>query len=70
MSPNPVENNVVTRFLLGLAVILGLFLGGGAGGALLGRFSFPYSTGIGVLLGSLVVFVAFAAWYTRYDATT
>ncbi len=67
MSPNPVEQNVVTRFLLGFAVILGMMLGGAAGGSLASLVDVPYAGVSGVFLGSVIVFGAFSVWYTRYD---
>lgn len=67
MSPNPVERNVVTRFLLGLVVVLGMMLGGAAGGSIASGIGVPYGDVGGVLLGAASVFLAFAAWYTRYD---
>jgi predicted MFS family arabinose efflux permease len=68
MRTNPVERNFVTRFVMGLAVIVGMFLGGGAGGWLLGSVGVAYAGVLGTLLGSAAVFVAFTAWYRRYDA--
>lgn len=67
MARNPIEQNFVTRFILGL-VIIGLM---SAGGAVLARplASFAGSTAgfVGMFLGALLVFVLFARWYTRYD---
>jgi hypothetical protein len=67
MDRNPVEDNPVTRFIFGMGVILAMFLGGGIGGALLGRVDAPFATPAGVLLGALVVFVAVSLLYGRYD---
>lgn len=68
MARNPVENNPVTRFLVGLAVVAGMFVGGAAGGGLFAALSVPYAALVGVLLGSGAVFGAFAVAYSRYDA--
>ncbi|MHB9287697.1 hypothetical protein ACKVMT_11755 [Halobacteriales archaeon Cl-PHB] len=67
MVSTPVENNFVTRFLLGLAVIVAMFVGAEAVGRLFTRLDVPYGTNLGVLVGALLVFLAFAAWYTRYS---
>jgi len=68
MARNPVERNFVTQFLLGIVVITGMFVGGGVGGYAVGRVGVPYDSVVGVMLGSLLVFAAFAVWYSRYDA--
>ena len=67
MDQNPVADNPVTRFLFGLGVILAMFVGGGIGGTLFGRVGIPFGTAVGVLLGAVVVFVAVAVLYRRYD---
>jgi uncharacterized membrane protein YccC len=67
MDQNPVEDNPVTRFVFGLAVILAMFVGAGVGGALFGRVDAPFATAAGVLLGAVVVFVTVAVLYRRYD---
>jgi hypothetical protein len=68
MSPNPVERNPVTRFLLGLAVIVGMMVGAQLlAGALL-SVEFPYGALVGAVVGSLLVFGGFVVWYARYDA--
>lgn len=69
MARSPVERNVVTRFLLGLAVIAGMMIGATAGGRLFATLAVPFASVAGVLVGALAVFVAFAVWYTRYDAS-
>ncbi|WP_254544021.1 hypothetical protein [Halomarina pelagica] len=69
MGNNPVEDNFVTRFLLGLAVIFAMMIGGGAiGGAFL-SLGVPYGDWLGVAVGSVLVFVAFVVLYRRYDAS-
>jgi hypothetical protein len=68
MSTNPVEANVVTRFILGFAVIAAMMLGGGAGGAALGRLDLPYGGVVGTALGAILVFIGFIVLYRRYDA--
>ena len=68
MGQNPIENNLVTRFLLGFAVVVAMILGGElVGGALL-RLDVPYGDWIGVAIGAAVVFLVFTALYRRYDA--
>ncbi|HMB49533.1 hypothetical protein [Natronoarchaeum rubrum] len=69
MERNPVENNFVTRFLLGLAVVFGMVLGGGAVGWSLSTAGLPFGVWIGTAVGALAVFIAFAVWYGRYDAS-
>jgi len=69
MAQNPVERNFVTRFVLGLGVILAMMAAGGLTGQLFSTFEFPYATAVGVFIGALAAFVVFAAWYTRYDAS-
>lgn len=69
MTRNPVERNVVTRFLLGLAVLLGMMVGGAGGAAVFRRLGVPYADWTGVFAGAVVVFLAFAVVYTRYDAS-
>lgn len=69
MTTNPVEENVVTRFILGLAVIFAMMLGGGAVGSALGATPFPYGGVLGVGTGAVLVFVGFAVLYRRYDAS-
>lgn len=66
---NPVEANVVTRFILGLGVILAMMVGGGATGQVVGETGIPYGEGAGVAVGALVVFLAFVVVYRRYDAS-
>lgn len=69
MTQNPVEENFVTRFLLGLAVIFAMTIGGGAVGTTFSDVGLPYGAWIGVAVGAIAVFVAFAALYGRYDAS-
>jgi hypothetical protein len=68
MASNPVEQNVVTRLILGFAVV-GLMA---AGGAVVARpfasLAGPAAGFIGMFVGAFVVFVLVAWWYTRYDA--
>lgn len=66
---NPVEANVVTRFVLGLGVILAMMVGGGAAGRAVGGTGLPYAEGTGVALGALAVFLGFVVVYRRYDAS-
>lgn len=69
MSRNPVEENVVTRFLLGAAVIFAMMVGGGAVGSVGTSLGIPYGGWMGVTLGAVAVFVGFTALYRRYDAS-
>ena len=66
MASNPIEENPVTRWLLGMAVIVGMMLGGAAGAQAFSTFAFPYANVLGVLVGALLVLVGFSVWYTRY----
>ena len=69
METNPVERNVVTRFILGFAVIFGMMLGAAVGAGLLGVLGLGNLRVLGVAGGALAVFLGFAVWYTRYDAS-
>lgn len=68
MVTNPVEENVVTRFLLGFAVIVAMMMGAGAGGYVLRTLDFPYAEVMGVVIGAMFVFIGFVVLYRRYDA--
>lgn len=67
MPTNPVEENVVTRFILGFTVILAMMGGGGAVGGFLDTTAAPYGGVLGTALGALLVFVGFTVLYRRYD---
>lgn len=69
MSLNPVEENFVTRFILGFAVIVAMFAGGGAVGSTLQSSEVPYGGVLGTALGAIVVFLVFVVLYRRYDAS-
>lgn len=69
MTQNPVEDNVVTRFLLGLAVFLAMALGGQAVASVFASLGVPYAAWTGVGVGAVAVLVAFILLYTRYDAS-
>lgn len=69
MGNNPVEDNFVTRFLLGFAVIFAMMLGGQMVGKALVSFDIPYGRWIGVAVGAILVFVVFSGLYRRYDAS-
>ncbi len=69
MATNPVEENVVTRFILGFAVIFAMMLGAGALGSVLRDTAIPFGGWIGVLLGAVLVFIGFVVVYRRYDAS-
>lgn len=68
MASNPVEENFVTRFLLGMAVLLAMVLGGGAVGQFFQNAGVPYGDWLGAGLGMIVVFAVFTVLYRRYDA--
>lgn len=68
MATNPIEENFITRFILGFAVIMAMMIGGGAGGYGLRTLDFPYGGVVGVTIGALVVFIGFVGLYRRYDA--
>ncbi|GAA0677911.1 hypothetical protein ACFQDG_02720 [Natronoarchaeum mannanilyticum] len=67
MEQNPVEDNFVTRFLLGAAVIFAMSMGGAAAAELFRRVGMPYGAWVGTLVGAIAAFVAFAILYRRYD---
>ncbi|KYH26728.1 hypothetical protein HAPAU_18320 [Halalkalicoccus paucihalophilus] len=69
MPRNPVERNVVTRFILGFAVLTLMYVVGGAVGGPLVSMAGPVAGFIGVFVGALVAFALFAHWYARYDAS-
>ncbi|MDZ7730268.1 MAG: hypothetical protein U5K37_03975 [Natrialbaceae archaeon] len=69
MSTNSIEDNLITRFILGFAVILAMTVGGGAVGGALSALQVPYGAWVGVAFGALVVFAGFVGLYRRYDAT-
>ena len=66
MANNPVEANPVTRWLLGMAVILLMFLGAGGIGWLAGRTDLPFARPVGAAVGAAAVLVVVGAWYWRY----
>ena len=71
MSSASLQDNVVVQFLVGLVVITAMFGGGGVGAVVVGSLGFPYADVVGVFLGSLLVFLAFAALYARsHDGRT
>ncbi|MFC6615887.1 hypothetical protein ACFQAS_13180 [Halopenitus salinus] len=67
MENNPVENNFITRFILGFAVIIAMMIGGRAVGGVLISADIPYGDWIGVAIGAIAVFGVFAVLYQRYD---
>lgn len=69
MVHNPIERNVVTRFILGFAVITSMYVGGGVVAGPLVSIAGPVAGFVGMFLGALVVFIAFAHWYARYDGS-
>ncbi|SNZ04245.1 hypothetical protein SAMN06269185_0497 [Natronoarchaeum philippinense] len=69
MNQNPVEDNFVTRFILGIAVIFLMSVGGGAVGQLFSDLSVPYGAWAGTLVGAIAVFLVFTILYRRYDAS-
>lgn len=69
MENNPVEDNFVTRFLLGFAVIVALMIGGHAVGTAVLSVGIPYGDWVGVAVGAVLTFVVFTVLYQRYDAS-
>ncbi|MFC4544413.1 hypothetical protein ACFO5R_21010 [Halosolutus amylolyticus] len=69
MGTNPVEENFVTRFLLGFAVIVAMAIGGRAVAAAFVSAGIPYANWLGVAVGAVLVFAAFTVLYRRYDAS-
>jgi hypothetical protein len=67
MATNPVEENFVTRYILGLGVILAMMVGGRAVGSVFGSTGISYGGPLGVVLGAALVFVVFTMLYRRYD---
>lgn len=65
---NPVEDNFVTRFILGFAVIFAMMIGGGAVAEAFSSIGIPFGDWVGVVIGAVVVFAAFVVLYRRYDA--
>ena len=68
MATNPVEANPVTRWLLGMVVILAMMVGGGAVGWLVRDVAVPYADVLGTLIGAIAVFFLVAVLYRRYHA--
>ena len=66
MRRNPVEENVVTRFVLGVVVIFAMMLGGGVVGRAFESIGVPYGSWIGVTVGTIAVFLVFTVLYNRY----
>lgn len=66
---NPVEDNFVTRFILGFAVVFAMLLGGGGGAWVLTSIGIPYGDWLGVAVGAVIVFLVFVVLYRRYDAS-
>lgn len=67
MAKNPIENNPVSRFILGFAVIFGMFVGGGIGARVFASISMPFAELIGVVIGALAAFAMFSWFYFKYD---
>lgn len=68
MDRNPVEDNVVTRFILGFAVIFAMMIGGQAIGTAFISYDIPSGDWLGVGTSAVLVFVIFIVLYRRYDA--
>ncbi|WP_254767669.1 hypothetical protein [Salinilacihabitans rarus] len=66
---NPVEENFVTRFALGFAVIFAMGIGGRAVAEVFTALDVPYGAWLGVAVGAVVVFAVCTALYRRYDAS-
>ncbi|ELZ10280.1 hypothetical protein [Natrialba aegyptia] len=68
MEHNFVERNFAVRFLLGFGVIMAMAVVGERLGIGLLEYGVPYGDWIGVAVGAIGVFIAFAAVYTRFDS--
>ncbi|SEH14513.1 hypothetical protein SAMN04487967_1637 [Natronorubrum sediminis] len=69
MGQNPVEDNFVTRIILGLAVIYAMMVAGGTLGESFAGLEIPYAEWIGVAVGAMLVFAVFIPLYRWYDAS-
>lgn len=68
MEQNIIERNFIVSFLLGLGVIMAMAVVGERLAIGLLEYGVPYGEWIGVAVGAIAVFIAFAAVYTRFDS--
>ncbi|MFP8954486.1 hypothetical protein ACLI4Z_16180 [Natrialbaceae archaeon A-arb3/5] len=68
MEENIVERNFAVSFLLGLGVIMAMAFVGERLALVLLDYGVPYGDWIGVAVGTVLVFTAFTALYTRLDS--
>ncbi len=68
MGQNVIERDPVVSFLLGLGVIMMMAFVGEQLATVLLEYGVPYGEWIGVGVGAIAVFIAFAAVYTRFDS--
>ncbi|WEL17125.1 MULTISPECIES: hypothetical protein [unclassified Halorhabdus] len=66
MEQNPVEDNFITRIILGFVVLYAMLIVGSSVGNMFSTDN-GYVALIGFVIGALFVFVIFAALYSRYD---
>jgi hypothetical protein len=59
------ERHAVIRFLFGLVVITGMFVGGRVGAELFLAVNIPFGDWLGSLVGALLVFLIVSATYGR-----
>lgn len=68
MKQNPVEDNFVTRLILGVAVIYAMMIAAVSVATAFRNVGIPRAELIGTALGAMLVFVIFALLYRCYDA--
>ena len=66
---NPVEDNFVTRFILGSAVLFAMMVSGGVVSSGFLSVGIPYGDWFGFAIGVIIVFAVFTVLYRRYDAS-
>jgi hypothetical protein len=64
----PVGRSVLTRYLLGLAVVVAMLLGGGAVGCAALAVALAYDGVLDAVVEGVLVFAGFTFLYDRYDA--
>ena len=69
MARNPIEDNFVTKYVLGFAELFTMMIGGGAVGRTFLSIGIPYGNWLGVAVGASLVFAVFTVLYRRYDAS-
>ncbi|WP_181687280.1 hypothetical protein [Halorhabdus salina] len=66
MGKTPVEENFITRIVLGLVVIFAMIIMGGAVGDIMSSIN-EYAVWLGFTIGAIFVFVIFTAVYYNYS---